>query len=97
MIPYRHSVQTVSEVLKHPGWLSAYFRHSMDGFANYKPYAGDNASMKDVTAFVRRESGGSFTWDEVKRFRTPGRVLWWSKVCYIPVMRNWLLRRVRTG
>jgi len=69
MIPYRHSVQTVSEVLKHPGWLSAYFRHSMDGFANYKPYAGDNPSMQDVTAFVRRESGGSFTWDEVKKFR----------------------------
>lgn len=69
MIPYRHSVQTVSEVLKHPGWLAAYFRHGMDGFANYKPYSGDNATMKDVTAFVRRESGGSFTWDEVKRFR----------------------------
>lgn len=69
MIPYRHSVQTVSEVLKHPGWLAAYFRHGMDGFANYKPYAGDNATMKEVTAFVRRESGGSFTWDEVKKFR----------------------------
>jgi len=41
----------------------------MDGFANYKPYAGDNPSMQDVTAFVRRESGGSFTWDEVKKFR----------------------------
>lgn len=25
--------------------------------------------MQDVTAFVRRESVGSFTWDEVKRFR----------------------------
>jgi len=69
MIPYRHSVQTVSEVLKHPVWLAAYFRHGMDGFANYKPYAGDNATMKEVTAFVRRESGGSFTWDEVKKFR----------------------------
>lgn len=69
MIPYRHSVQTVSEVLKHPQWLAAYFRHGMDGFANYKPYAGENATMKEVTAFVRRESGGSFTWDEVKKFR----------------------------
>lgn len=69
MIPYRHSVQTVSEVLKHPGWVAAYFRHGMDGFANYKPYAGENATMKEVTAFVRRESGGSFTWDEVKKFR----------------------------
>jgi (S)-mandelate dehydrogenase len=68
-IPYRHSVQTVSEVLKHPNWLAAYLRHGMNGFANYKPYAGENPSMQDVTAFVRRESGGSFTWDEVKRFR----------------------------
>ena len=68
-IPYRHSIQTVSEVLKHPNWLAAYLRHGMNGFANYKHYAGENPSMQDVTAFVRRESVGSFTWDEVKRFR----------------------------
>ncbi|MBO6784449.1 MAG: alpha-hydroxy-acid oxidizing protein, partial [Alphaproteobacteria bacterium] len=69
MIPYKHSFRTVSEALKHPHWLAAYFRHGMHGFANYARYAGENPSLDDVTAFVRRESGGSFTWDEVKRFR----------------------------
>ena len=69
MIPYKHSFRTVSEALKHPHWLAAYFRHGMHGFANYAPYAGDRPTLDDVTAFVRRESGGSFTWDEVKRFR----------------------------
>ena len=69
VIPYRHSITTVSEVLRHPNWLATYLRRGIDGFANYKPYAGDNPSAKDVTSFVRRESGGSFTWEEVKRFR----------------------------
>lgn len=69
VIPYSHSVRTVSEVLKHPNWLMAYLRHGMQPFANYRPYAGENATDKDVIEFVRRETVGAFTWDEVAQFR----------------------------
>ncbi|MBS28509.1 MAG: alpha-hydroxy-acid oxidizing enzyme [Alphaproteobacteria bacterium] len=69
VIPYSHSVRTVTEALKHPTWLMAYLRHGMRPFANYRPYAGENASDKDVIEFVRRETVGAFTWDEVAQFR----------------------------
>lgn len=69
VIPYSHSVRTVTEVLKHPNWLRAYLRHGMQPFANYRPYAGENATDKDVIEFVRRETVGAFTWDEVAQFR----------------------------
>ncbi len=28
-----------------------------------------NASLEEVTDFIRQESGGAFTWDEVARYR----------------------------
>src|SRR6516165_1280222 len=36
---------------------------------NLKPYTADTVDVDEVAAFVRREMGGAFTWDEVARYR----------------------------
>jgi L-lactate dehydrogenase (cytochrome) len=43
--------------------------HGQPRFGNLKPYTSDTADVNEVAAFVRREMGGAFTWDEVARYR----------------------------
>ena len=69
IIPYTVSWRTVVQVLPYPGWLMALRQHGQTAFANYQKYVGESAANRDVVKFVRAQSGGSFTWDEVARFR----------------------------
>lgn len=69
IIPYTVGLRTVVDVLPHPAWLLALKRHGQTAFANYRAYVGENAPNKEVVKFVRAQSGGTFTWDEVARFR----------------------------
>ncbi len=69
IIPYTVSVRTFFDVLPHPAWLVALQRHGQTAFANYQAYVGESAPNREVVKFVRQESGGTFTWDEVARFR----------------------------
>jgi (S)-mandelate dehydrogenase len=52
-----------------PGWLMALARHGTPRFANVHAYAGAAASLSELIAFTRREMGGAFTWDEVRKYR----------------------------
>ncbi len=69
VLPYRIGLNTIMDVATRPAWLQAYFRHGQDMFANFRKYAGENATPNEVADFARREGGGSFTWDEIARFR----------------------------
>ncbi len=69
IIPYTVNLRTFIDVLLHPAWLLALRRHGQAAFANYQKYAGETAPNREVVKFVRQESGGTFTWDEVARFR----------------------------
>ena len=69
IIPYRPGLHTVIDVLPHPAWLLALRRHGQNAFANYATYAGENLPNREVVKFVRQQSGGTFTWDEVAGFR----------------------------
>jgi (S)-mandelate dehydrogenase len=44
-------------------------KYGQPRFGNLKPYAKDDADVNEVAAFVRREMGGAFTWEEVARYR----------------------------
>lgn len=69
IIPYRTGLRTLVDVLPHPFWLLAMARHRQTPFANYAKYAGAKARNADIVKFARASGGGSFTWDEVARFR----------------------------
>ncbi|MCC7347238.1 MAG: alpha-hydroxy-acid oxidizing protein [Variibacter sp.] len=69
VIPYRPNLKTVFEVATSPMWLMALMKAGQPGFANYPRYVGESPKHVDVSAFVKREVGGAFSWEEVKRFR----------------------------
>src|SRR5437016_9188974 len=56
-------------ILTSPGYLRSLCKHAQPRFGNLEPYTADTANVDEVAAFVRREMGGAFTWDEVARYR----------------------------
>jgi L-lactate dehydrogenase (cytochrome) len=67
--PFRPDLRMLAGILASPGYLKSLWVHGQPRFGNLKPYAADTADVNEVAAFVRREMGGAFTWDEVARYR----------------------------
>jgi L-lactate dehydrogenase (cytochrome) len=67
--PFRPDLHMLAGILASPGYLRSLWRHGQPRFGNLKPYAADTADVNEVAAFVRREMGGAFTWEEVARYR----------------------------
>ena len=59
----------VAGMAKCPGWALAFLQNTLPRFANIQPYAGPGAGLNDTIRFARKEMGGAFSWDEVKRYR----------------------------
>ncbi|MBN8921404.1 MAG: alpha-hydroxy-acid oxidizing protein, partial [Rhizobiales bacterium] len=69
VIPYRPNLRTICELMMRPSWLMALRKGGQPSFANYPRYVGTNPSHIEIATFVKREVGGAFSWEEVKRFR----------------------------
>ncbi|MBT5945717.1 MAG: alpha-hydroxy-acid oxidizing protein [Rhodospirillaceae bacterium] len=69
VLPYKIGPRTIADVATRPAWLRAYFRHGQNLFANLQKYVSDNPTPAEVAEFARGEGGGSFTWEEIARFR----------------------------
>jgi L-lactate dehydrogenase (cytochrome) len=67
--PLRPDLRMIAGILTSPGYLMSLCKHGQPRFGNLKPYSADAADVNGVAAFVRREMGGAFTWDEVARYR----------------------------
>src|SRR4051794_1541785 len=67
--PFRPDLRMIAGILSSPGYLKSLLTHGQPRFGNLKPYTSDPADVNEVAAFVRREMGGAFTWDEVARYR----------------------------
>jgi L-lactate dehydrogenase (cytochrome) len=59
----------VASMAKCPGWAIAMLKNGQPRFANIQPYAGPGAGLNDTIKFARKEMGGAFSWEEVKRYR----------------------------
>lgn len=67
--PFRLSARLRLDALSSPPWMLALARHGMPRFASVAPYLRAGAGLAEAAEFVRRESGGAFTWDEVALYR----------------------------
>jgi isopentenyl diphosphate isomerase/L-lactate dehydrogenase-like FMN-dependent dehydrogenase len=67
--PFRPDLRMLAGILTSPGYLMSLCKYGQPRFGNLKPYTKDDADMNEVAAFVRREMGGAFTWEEVARYR----------------------------
>ena len=66
--PFKPDLRMMASILASPAWLAAMRKYGVPRLANFKRYA-PNANISEMTEFVRRESFGAFTWDEVAMYR----------------------------
>jgi (S)-mandelate dehydrogenase len=69
LIPFRTGWKTYLDAGVRPFWLMALRKHGTNAFANFTRYAPPGSTNKQVVQFMRARSGGSFSWEEVARFR----------------------------
>ncbi len=67
--PFRLTWKMRFDAMSSPAWLASLARNGIPRFVSLNPYMGDNVSLEESTAFIRREQGGAFTWDELKLYR----------------------------
>jgi L-lactate dehydrogenase (cytochrome) len=67
--PFKPDLKMMAGILTSPGYFKSMMRNGQPRFANLKPYTNNDADVNEIAAFVRREMGGAFTWDEVAQYR----------------------------
>jgi (S)-mandelate dehydrogenase len=72
--PFRPDWRMVLGMVTCPGWGWAMRRNNMPKFANLQPYAGPGANLNRTIEFAREQMAGTFSWEEIKRYRD-----WWKR------------------
>jgi (S)-mandelate dehydrogenase len=67
--PFKPDLRMLAGIVSSPAYFASLIRHGQPRFGNLKPYTKNDADVNEVAAFVRREMGGAFTWDEVAKYR----------------------------
>jgi isopentenyl diphosphate isomerase/L-lactate dehydrogenase-like FMN-dependent dehydrogenase len=66
---FRPNIRMIYEMMVRPKWLFALLRNGYPRFATIGDYAPAGASTNEIIAFAQARMGGSFSWEEVKRYR----------------------------
>ena len=69
MNPFKLTMRLRMDAVRSPHWMNALRRNGIPRFTSLAPYMDKGLSIAEAAAFIRRESGGAFTWDEVARYR----------------------------
>ena len=57
------------DAMRSPHWMRSLMQNGIPKFTSLAPYVAPGISLAEGAAFIRRESGGAFTWDEIARYR----------------------------
>lgn len=69
MNPFKLTTRLKLDAMRSPHWMRALIRSGIPKFTSLAPYMDPGVSIAEAAAFIRRESGGAFTWDEIARYR----------------------------
>ncbi len=69
MNPFRLTMRLRLDALSSPRWLMSLARNGIPRFVSIHRYAEGATNLAEAAAFIRRESGGAFTWEEIARYR----------------------------
>lgn len=69
MNPFKLTTRLKLDALRSPHWIRSLIRNGIPKFTSLAPYMEPGVSIADAAAFIRRESGGAFTWEEIARYR----------------------------
>lgn len=69
MNPFKLTMRLRMDAMRSPHWMRSLMRNGIPKFTSLAPYVEPGISLAEGAAFIRRESGGAFTWDEIARYR----------------------------
>lgn len=76
-VPFRPSLRLALQATTKLGWASSLLREGQPSCPNMTRYVRPNASLNEVSAFVRDNVVGCFSWDDLRTIRRawPGRLV----------------------
>ncbi len=69
MNPFKLTMRLRLDAMRSPCWMRSLMRNGIPKFTSLAPYVKPGISLAEGAAFIRRESGGAFTWDEIAHYR----------------------------
>ena len=69
MNPFKLTMRLRLDAMRSPHWMRSLGRNGIPRFTSLAPYMEPGIDLAKASAFIRRESGGAFTWDEIKLYR----------------------------
>jgi L-lactate dehydrogenase (cytochrome) len=69
MNPFKLTMRLRMDALRSPHWMRSLIKNNIPRFTSLAPYLSPGLSLAEGAAFIRRESGGAFTWEEIARYR----------------------------
>jgi len=69
MNPFKLTMRLRLDAMRSPHWMRSLMRNGIPRFTSLTPYVAPGISLAEGAAFIRRESGGAFTWEEIARYR----------------------------
>ena len=69
MNPFKLTMRLRLDAIRSPHWMRSLMRNGIPRFTSLAPYVAPGISLAEGAAFIRRESGDAFTWEEIARYR----------------------------
>ena len=69
MNPFKLTMRLRLDAMRSPHWMRSLMRNGIPKFTSLAPYVKPGISLAEGAAFIRRESGGAFTWEEIAHYR----------------------------
>jgi (S)-mandelate dehydrogenase len=69
MNPFKLTMRLRLDAMRSLCWMRSLMRNGIPKFTSLAPYVKPGISLAEGAAFIRRESGGAFTWEEIAHYR----------------------------
>lgn len=67
--PFKLTMRLRLDALTSPRWMASLTKNGIPRFVSLNPYMPPGSSLAESAAFIRREQGGAFTWEEIAKYR----------------------------
>lgn len=67
--PFKLTMRLRLDALTSPRWMASLAKNGIPRFVSLNPYMPPGSSLAESAAFIRREQGGAFTWEEIAKYR----------------------------
>ena len=67
--PFKLTMKMRLDAMSSPSWMASLAKNGIPRFVCFKTYMGGITDIAEQAAWIRREQGGAYTWDELSMYR----------------------------